>query len=99
MHVGIVEAGDDRPALAVNDLGRRTALPQNLVACSYGGDLIPLDSDRFDKRRNTVRRNLRVVEDGVGRHGALLSCATRTVGGQGCPAPQGVTLPQPRGWG
>ena len=75
VHVRIVEAGNDRPALRVNHHRRRPALPQNLVIGTGGIDLAVLDGDGFHKRRDTIRGNLGVMQDDLGRHGGLLYLA------------------------
>ena len=57
----------------VNHFGRRPTLPQNLVIGAGGADLAVLDGDGFDERRHTIRGDLGVMQDDVGRHAGLLS--------------------------
>src|SRR5208282_2029410 len=45
MHVRVIQAGDDRPATAVDHIRRRPTLPQNLVTATDRTDLSVLDSN------------------------------------------------------
>src|SRR5437870_5336870 len=77
MHVRIVEAGDDRTAVRIDHRGPRSTLPQNLVIGPGGADLAARHGDGFDKTGNSVRCDLGVVKDAVGRHARLLDALLR----------------------
>ena len=68
----IVKARYDCPALAVNHASRRSTLPQDFIRRTDSADFAVFDSERFDKRRNSIRRYLRVVQYTVGFHAWLL---------------------------
>ena len=68
MHVGIIEAGNDGPTLAINYGRCRPTQPQNLVTGASGTDFTVLDSDCLDKRRNTICSDLGVMQYDFGWH-------------------------------
>src|SRR5580658_10209369 len=72
MHVRIIQAGDDRAATAVDHFRSRSTLPQDFISRTDSADFAIFDSERFDKRRNSIRRYPRVVQYTVGFHAWLL---------------------------
>src|ERR1700733_10821149 len=72
MHMRIVKARYDGPALAVNQASRWSTLPQDFFSRTNSADFAVFDSERFDKRRNSIRRYPRVVQYTVGFHAWLL---------------------------
>jgi len=72
MHVRIIQAGDDRAATAVDHFRSRSTLPQDFISRTDSADFAVFDSERFDKRRNSIRRYPRVVQYTVGFHAWLL---------------------------
>jgi len=86
MHMGVVETGDDRSPLSVNDPCHRAAQPKDLIVCTGGADCSGGNGNRFDKRWHSICRDFSVVKYCVNCHGVFLNNKTLLFRGQGSPA-------------
>src|SRR5258708_2714945 len=86
MHMGIVETGDDRSPVSINDCCHWAAQPKDLLVCTGGADCSGGNGNSFDKGWHAVCRNLRVVKYCVNCHKFLLVAKRRCSEGKGSPA-------------
>ena len=71
--MGIIQTGDHGSPLQIKDGRAWPTKSHDFVGGARRNDLAVLDSDCFDEGRDSVRGNLRVIKDQVGRHVNLLS--------------------------
>ncbi len=84
--MGVVETGDDRSPVSINDLCHWAAQPKNLLVFTGGADCSGGNGNRFDKCWHSICRDLGVVKYCVNCHRVLLSSKAQLFRGQGSPA-------------
>src|SRR5260370_17830343 len=86
--MGVVQSGDDGPALPIKHRRRWASLAQTLLIGPDRTDFAIRDGECLNERRRPICRDLRVVKYAIGRHRGLpSSIITRIAEEPPCPHP------------